>query len=94
VKARLTVISFGLAAVAAVFLMVWPVHSGFDGRRRRTRHCSNLMKHRSSFRSCPDGDCILARIYLLNRWWPGTLWQVLSGRFLTNVPRVRRIGLS
>jgi hypothetical protein len=33
VKARLTAISFGLAAVAAVFLMVWPVYSGFDGRR-------------------------------------------------------------
>jgi hypothetical protein len=40
VKARLTAISFGLAAVAAVFLMVWPVYSGFDGRR--TTHSTLL----------------------------------------------------
>jgi hypothetical protein len=40
VKARLTAISFGLAAVAAAFLMVWPVYSGFDGRR--TTHATLL----------------------------------------------------
>jgi len=32
VKARLTAISFGFAAVGAVFLAVWPVYSVFDGR--------------------------------------------------------------
>ena len=39
-KARLTSISFWLAAVAAVFLMMWPVYSGFDGRR--TTHATLL----------------------------------------------------
>jgi hypothetical protein len=39
-KARLTAISFGLAAVAAVFLILWPVYSGFDGRR--TTHATLL----------------------------------------------------
>jgi hypothetical protein len=29
---RLTIASFGLASVAAVFLLVWPVYSGFNGR--------------------------------------------------------------
>jgi hypothetical protein len=32
-KARLTAISFALAAAAAVFLLVWPIYSVFDGRR-------------------------------------------------------------
>jgi hypothetical protein len=40
VKARLTAISLGLAAAAAVFLLVWPVYSGFDGRR--TTHATLL----------------------------------------------------
>jgi hypothetical protein len=31
-KNRLTAISFGLAALAAGFLLVWPLYSGFDGR--------------------------------------------------------------
>jgi hypothetical protein len=39
-KARLTAISFALAAVAAVFLLVWPVYPGFDGRR--TTHATLL----------------------------------------------------
>jgi hypothetical protein len=33
VKTRLTAISFGLAIAAAVFLLVYPVYSGFDGER-------------------------------------------------------------
>lgn len=32
-RARLTVISFGLAVVAAIFLLAWPVYSGFNGER-------------------------------------------------------------
>ena len=32
-RARLTAISFGLAVAAAVFLLVWPVYSGFNGER-------------------------------------------------------------
>jgi hypothetical protein len=32
-KTRLTAISFVLAMAAAIFLLVWPVYSGFDGRR-------------------------------------------------------------
>jgi hypothetical protein len=32
-KMRLTAASFGLALVAAIFLLVWPVYSGFDGVR-------------------------------------------------------------
>ena len=30
-KTRLTVASLGLALAAAIFLLVWPVYSGFDG---------------------------------------------------------------
>jgi hypothetical protein len=33
VRARLTAISFGLAVAAAVFLLIWPVYSGFNGER-------------------------------------------------------------
>ena len=33
VKTRLTAISFGLAMAAAIFLLTWPVYSGFDGER-------------------------------------------------------------
>ena len=32
-RTRLTAVSFGLAAAAAVFLLVGPVYSGFDGER-------------------------------------------------------------
>lgn len=32
-KTWLTSASFGLALVAAIFLLVWPVYSGFDGVR-------------------------------------------------------------
>lgn len=32
-RAHLTAISFGLAVAAAVFLLVWPVYSGFNGER-------------------------------------------------------------
>ncbi len=32
-KKRLTAISFGLALAAAIFLLVWPVYTGFDGTR-------------------------------------------------------------
>jgi di/tricarboxylate transporter len=32
-RIRLTAISFGLAMVAAVFLLVWPVYSGLNGER-------------------------------------------------------------
>ena len=32
-QTRLTVASFGLALAAAIFLLVWPVYSGFDGVR-------------------------------------------------------------
>ena len=32
-KMRLTAASFGLALAAAIFLLVWPVYSGFDGVR-------------------------------------------------------------
>jgi hypothetical protein len=36
VKTRLTAISFVVAMVAAIFLLVWPVYSGFhDGRPTR-----------------------------------------------------------
>jgi hypothetical protein len=31
-KARLTAVSFWLAMAPAIFLLVWPVYSGFDGR--------------------------------------------------------------
>ena len=31
VKTRLTAVSFGLAIAAAIFLLVWPVYSGFNG---------------------------------------------------------------
>jgi len=32
-KTRLTAISFSLAMAVAIFLLVWPVYSGFDGER-------------------------------------------------------------
>ena len=39
-RTRLTAASFGLALVAALFLLVWPVYSGFDGVR--TTHATLL----------------------------------------------------
>ena|ERR1017187_3192528 len=32
-KTRLTGVSFGLALAAAIFLLVWPIYSGFNGNR-------------------------------------------------------------
>jgi hypothetical protein len=32
-RTQLTAISFGLAVAAAVFLLVWPAYTGFDGQR-------------------------------------------------------------
>lgn len=39
-KTRLTAASFGLALAAAIFLLVWPVYSTFDGAR--TTHATLL----------------------------------------------------
>jgi len=39
-KTRLAVASLGLASAAAAFLLVWPIYSGFDGRK--TTHATLL----------------------------------------------------
>jgi hypothetical protein len=32
-KTRLTGVSFGLALAAAIFLLVWPAYTGFNGKQ-------------------------------------------------------------
>jgi hypothetical protein len=39
-RARLTAVAFALAMAAAIFLLGWPVYSGFDGER--TTHATLL----------------------------------------------------
>lgn len=39
-KTRLAAASFGLALAAAIFLLIWPVYTGFDGLR--TTHATLL----------------------------------------------------